>query len=461
MLKLYLDWNVMSQIKNGYDLELKSIIDNNSNLFIPYSTSHIGDIFSSYTENGGNQHFIDSDLSFISKLTENKCLIYQGKDVLLDYINPKDLFYDRVRNKDNFKDLSFDSVFNLSDFDEESKVKIEPLLHQFKSIPIDRLLTQTIKDPNTTNHMKDLFPGLIENPTMEGFINSLDKMINSMNESIGYKKFRNFIQQESDINRDEIYNSENPFDRIYQKHKRKKTNPIKFIDSEKFDLEWFNNICNDYLILDSHGYQEDKVNIEKGRKETFKNTFEDSMHAAFASTCHFYVTNDKKSYSKTKMVYKNQSIETIVFKPTEFVEYYNKYLNVQNEMVNFTILYNIISTKEFNEEELSDGGILRTYYSPFLFFNFFNKIMILYPEDGSDNILLLGKYNFSNHRTYFIEIKKLYINLCVIFGSDIDNLGEIKDKELSEENWIGRKWIKENMTFRLANSNGHLQLYFE
>ena len=68
-----------------------------------------------------------------------------------------------------------------------------------------------------------------------------------------------------------------------------------------------------------HGYQEDNVNTSKGRKETFKNTTEDAFHCAFASTCNFYVINDKKSYKKTKQVYEKLQINTLVFKPEEFV----------------------------------------------------------------------------------------------------------------------------------------------
>jgi hypothetical protein len=48
MVKVYLDWNVVSQMKNGSHPKLKEIVFNNDKLFIPFSTSHIGDIFSSY-----------------------------------------------------------------------------------------------------------------------------------------------------------------------------------------------------------------------------------------------------------------------------------------------------------------------------------------------------------------------------------------------------------------------------
>jgi hypothetical protein len=75
-----------------------------------------------------------------------------------------------------------------------------------------------------------------------------------------------------------------------------------------------------------HGYQEDKVNTQKGRKETAINTIDDALHAAFAATCNFYVTNDRKAYKKTKMIYKKMQKDTMVLKPDEFVSYYNEFL---------------------------------------------------------------------------------------------------------------------------------------
>ena len=48
-----------------------------------------------------------------------------------------------------------------------------------------------------------------------------------------------------------------------------RTNFIEEINEKKYKNapEWFNKITNEYLLLDMHGYQEDKVNIKKGRKE--------------------------------------------------------------------------------------------------------------------------------------------------------------------------------------------------
>ena len=47
MIKVYLDWNVISGMKNNHFPELSNIIVNKEKFLLLYSTSHIGDIFSS------------------------------------------------------------------------------------------------------------------------------------------------------------------------------------------------------------------------------------------------------------------------------------------------------------------------------------------------------------------------------------------------------------------------------
>ncbi len=460
MIKTYFDWNVLSQIKNGDHIELKEIILDNEKLFIPFSTSHIGDIFSSFKETKIQREYIESDLNFISELTKNKCLMNTGKDVVLDFYPPKELFEQRIEEKDLFNDLSLDGLMNIFEQDDLTKSIGKSLINLLKSIPLEESLKQAFENPESAEQMDKMFPGLKENPTMEGFFKSFSQMNLNLNESDGYKELRKTVQEGMGINRDKIFDSKDPYKIIDDKYKKVGTNPNQFIDNSKNAPEWFNEITNEYLLLDMHGYQEDKVNIKKGRKETFKNTTEDAFHAAFASTCNFYIINDNKSYKKTKLIYEKLGINTIVLKPSEFVEYYQKYLDIKEVILNFRIPFEIIKTSEFYEEVM-ETATLRTYYVPFFFFGFFNKIMLLIPNDGGETLILLSQNIPSNHRVYSMEIQHLYKQLCEILGDDIENLGQIKDEEFKKEEWIGRKWKLDEITFRLTRPSGHFQLYFD
>ncbi|MBK7882468.1 MAG: hypothetical protein IPJ81_00485 [Chitinophagaceae bacterium] len=84
MIKVYFDWNVMAQMKNGLHPELKEIAFQNDNLFKPYSTSHISDIFSSFKENDEQSELINKDLDFISSFTHDTFLFNNGKDIIID-----------------------------------------------------------------------------------------------------------------------------------------------------------------------------------------------------------------------------------------------------------------------------------------------------------------------------------------------------------------------------------------
>lgn len=460
MIKIYFDWNVLSQIKNGDHKELREIIFDNEKLFIPFSTSHIGDIFSSLKETDTQKDYIESDLNFISELTKDKCLFNTGKDVVLDFYSPKELFEQRIEEKDLYKDISLEGLINIFEQNDLTKGIGKSLINLLKSIPLEESFKQAFENPESAEQMDKMFPGLKENPTMEGFFKSFSKMYINLNESDGYQELRKIVQGGLGINRDKIFDSNNPFKIIDEKYKQIGTSPNQFIDNTKNAPEWFNEITNEYLLLDMHGYQEDKVNIKKGRKETFKNTTEDAFHAAFASICNFYVINDNKSYKKTKLIYEKLGINTIVLKPFEFIEYYQKYLDIKDVILNFIIPFEIIKTADFYEE-IMETATLRTYYVPFFFFGFFNKIMVLIPKDGSETLILLSQNGPSNHRVYSMEIQHLYKQLCEILGEDIENLGQIKDEEFKEKEWIGRKWRLDEVTFRLTRTNGHFQLYFD
>jgi hypothetical protein len=72
------------------------------------------------------------------------------------------------------------------------------------------------------------------------------------------------------INRDRMFDSNDPFNAISKAYNKFGVELPRNAE-HRYAPEWFDNITNSYLALDMHGYQEDNINIEKGRKETFAN----------------------------------------------------------------------------------------------------------------------------------------------------------------------------------------------
>lgn len=458
MVKVYFDWNVMAQMKNGQHPELKEIVLDNNKFFKPYSTSHISDIFSSFKETNEQTELINADLEFISRLTKDTFLFNDGENVIIDFASPKEYYNQKVEEKDQFTDISIDGLFKHFENDELTKGLVTPYLNLLKKTPLDNLFKEAFENPQSSQQMEMLFPGLKDNPTMEGFSQSFSEMLKGLNEDEKYKDLRKVVQSGLGINRDKIFDNKAPYEIIQNKYKQLGQPSNQHIDNDKNAPKWFNEITNEYLHLDMHGYQEDNVNISNGRKETFKNTTEDAFHCAFASTCNFYVINDKKSYKKTKQVYEKLQINTLVCKPEEFVKYFKNYLDFKDKLWNVNIVFEIIEKREFVEEQL-ENGILRTYYFPYFIFDFFNKIIVVFPSNEDPAIILLSRNKPTNGQLYVMEITKVANELSGLFGQDVDNLGEVKENEFQEENWIGRRWKNNNTTFSLVSTNGHIQLY--
>jgi hypothetical protein len=460
MIKVYLDWNVMAQIKDGNHQELKDILIDNKKLLKPYSTSHISDILSSFKDDEKQKELINQDLEFISKLTNNAFLFNDGKNIILDFALPTEYYQQRLDERDLYKDISIDGLFGRYENDELMGGLMKPYLNLLKQIPLDNIFKETFENPEASQQIETLFPGLKENPTMDGFFKAFGEMYRNLNEDDKYKDLRKIVQSGLGINRDKIFDSNNPYEILQDKYKQISNSNIQSSANDKHAPEWFNEITNEYIRLDMHGYQEDKVNVTKGRKETFKNTTEDAFHAAFASTCNFYVINDKKSYKKTKQVFEKLQINTLVLKPDEFVKYYDDYLDFEDPGLNINIPFALLQNGEYTEQQLEDA-ILRIYYFPFFLFGFFTKLMLLLPENEEPPILLLSRTKPTNGTTYIMEITRLANEISSLFGEDIQELGEVKEEEFAETNWVGRNWKLGNLNLRLVSTNGHFQLYIK
>jgi len=461
MIKVYLDWNVISQMNNGQHSELKTVLLSDDKFFLPYSTSHIGDLLPSLKEGEIINEYIDLDLKFISELTKNYCLINTGKDVILDLIEPQKLLKQRVEEKDLFKDISIEGLSKIFDLDESTKELGKTFAKLLKSMSLDKVFREALDNPETSEKIEKFFPGLKENPTMEGFFKSFSELNRALNEEEDYKHLRETVQSGTNINRDQIFNTENPFEFIEEKYSKLSIEKSNHFDNSKYAPEWFNKISNEYLTLDMHGYQEDKVNVKKGRKETFRNTTEDAFHAAFASTCNFYIINDDKSFKKTTKIYEKLEIFTYVLKPNDFLLFYKKFLSINDHEFNLSYPVKLLTDGTYDGQE-TESDIWRTYYFNYFLFDFFNKMTLITSKNKTEApILVLGQNSTSQNRIYDMELRRLVTKISEILGKDVDNIGEVNFAEFNEDEWIGRKWKLKDVNFRLERNNGHFQFYID
>lgn len=448
-------------MKNGHHKELKQILEND-NLFLKfYSTSHITDLFSSFKETQEQKELIDSDLEFISQVTKDWCLYNStdGKLIAGDY-DPHELFQERINQKDLFNDISIDGLSEIFNSNELGKEIAIPIMESLKNLPLDQSFKDAFENSESKEMMNRLFPGLKDNLTMEGWFEYFNKMLIGLNHGEEYKELRNIIQESTNLNRDKIFNAPDPYSFLDNHYKKFGGERKASLLDSKYSPKWFDEISNEYIQLDMHGYQEDKIKTDKGRKETFQNTTEDSFHAAFASTCDFYLVNDKKAYNKTSKVYDELNINTWAQKPNEFVEHYNKYLSSRDYNLHLKIFTDLISSENFIEQK-TDNGIFHIINPPIYLFDFFNKIIRFQSFDG-DLYTYLSQNKPTNYFVTYIELKNLVTRLQDFFGLDMDESGELSKEEFYSEEWKKRIWkVNENLSLRFQAINYHAQLYFD
>ncbi|KAB1157814.1 hypothetical protein [Flavobacterium luteum] len=466
MIKVYLDWNVMSGMKNNQFQELNDIILNRDKFLLLYSTSHIGDIFASIKNHSEEeQKIVREDLDYITHLTDDLCLVNNSKEVTLSRYQPGELLDDRIREAPLFQDFSLDNLFSSIEEDNPMFGLVSSVKNMIASMPLDFAFKEAFENTESAAMLDKMFPGLKEDKTMNGFFKSFGKMFHNMNETEDYKDLRNMVQQIG-VNSGHFNENKNPFeviDNAYKKTGVESFDVDKYFDKTKNAPEWFNDITNEYVKLDMHGFKADKVKVTEKEKNTFKNTTEDASHSAFASRCEFYITNDDKNYHKTKAVFQKLVIYTIVLKPNEFIQYYNLFLNENSFDDHFRSINGEMQRVEnFQEQRYENGEIFGWInYTSLYFFNFFNKILI--PNPGvNEALFILGKESPS--KSYIISQREIETMLKLF----VDKLGiDINGKsyfELDEINsgvdWTGRTWETNIGQINIKRLNGWFQMYF-
>ena len=456
----------MSGMKNNHFPELNDIILNKDKFLLLYSTSHIGDIFASIKNHSEEeQKLIQEDLDYITKLTDDLCLVNNSKEVTLNTYEPGELLDDRIREAPLFEDFSLDNLFSSIDVDDPMFGIVNTMKNMIASIPLDLAFKEALENPESAEMLDKMFPGLKEDQTMNGFFKSFSKMFHNMNETEDYKDLRNMVQQIG-VNSGHFNENKNPLeviDNAYRKIGVENSNVDKYFEKGKNAPEWFDDITNEYIKLDMHGFKADKVKVTAKEKNTFNNTTEDASHSAFASRCEFYITNDDKNYHKTKAVFQKLGINTIVLKPNEFIQYYNLFLNVNNFDDHFTsIIDEIKRVENFQEQKYQNGESFGwVNFTNQYFFNFFNKILIPSPETN-DALFVLGKESPS--KRYIISHKEIEGMLKLFvdkLGIDINGKSYFEISEINtEEDWTGRIWELNFGQITIKRLNGWFQMYF-
>lgn len=468
-MKLYIDWNVLNGIKNGRFKELEEIIRQPEKFVIIYSTSHISDIASDYSEEKENPN-IQSDLEFLAEITNCLCVFNNGKDIVIQQNDPFHLFESEIESKNLTDDFSFDKIIGMLDENVENAELVAPLKTMLQSFPVDNIFKDAFENPQSAEIMNSMFPGLKDNPTFEGLFNAMGKMLENLNENEGYKDLKSPFKH-LNINQGKLTNPDNnPFDVLNESYEKLgiEESPLKkdYFEKGKNAPVWFDDITSAYINLDMHGFHSDKVKVTETKKKTFKNTTQDSFHTAFATTCDFYITNDKKNYQKAKAIFNEMNVFTKVLKPNEFIDFYKENLEKVDFIRSWNKFDEIIKSEKFYDvsDKNNPDDLNKVHFSTFNYFGYFNRIYIFNSDTDKNSIsVMFGKELPTNCLgVFFSEIKEMVKIIVDYLGNDSNDMGYFDESEVNENNhWNGRIWQFDKFQYKIVQYKRYFQFYYD
>jgi hypothetical protein len=432
MIRIYLDWSVISNFKKDEFSEIKEFISEHKDyLQFPYSPAHFKDLMKSYTPE--NEYF-KQDLQNLEYLSEKHLLRWGKDDIEVLFGTPQEYFEYEKESEDIFSMMDIEKILNNLDNNDFGIGKFGNLIKLlFQLVPTGIEINEDNKDV-----IQKMFPNLNNNSSMWELMKDITPFSKKLlNNGEYYKDLRKTFNDRGfklDPNSgnweiDKVFSN---IDNFLQKQNTNLTfleYVNAFLKHRKEPINRFEYYTTAYLLLDMIGYKADNLPKPTDNMQNIQN---DAEHSFYSAYCDYFVVIDKKLAMKTKVLFKEFNIPTSVISPKEFVETIKSKIHIVdttkyfvNEAFDLIKKENIVETYQKNEDVEVDSFAFKL---PIFYFNFFNYVVYQHYEEQNAFVLTFKKV-FKNYSSfiYYTETERLIDRVCNFFG--YENNQEHLDKK--------------------------------
>lgn len=450
MIRIYLDWSVISSLKTPEFKEIKDYFDANKHvLLFPYSPPHFQDLMKSHKP--GNKHF-DIDLEMLEHLSGKHLINWDNdkKMVIPFFCTPKDYFKGES-SKMGITEL-FDIERLLYDLDEsfEDDKDIRPgkLLRQLLQLqPSGIDITEENREV-----LSKLFPNLGPNSTMWDFMKVFGPTMEKMLHDRDYYKDLRSTMADGGFRIDADSGNWAPDEVIekidkFLKEQGLEMTFLEYINAtfkhKKDSANLYELYTTAYLTLDMFGYKKD--NLPKPT-DNMQNIQADGEHSFYGAHCDYFIALDKKLVAKSQALYSRFDIPTQVIEPGEVIKELKKVIDPLDkktgfieEALSFCKKDNLI---EAYPSEHPDGVSNYAFLLPKFYFNYFN-VVILTNFTDQEWVLLTFRKAFKNYSRFifYTESDAVIDSVCEYFGYPDRNEQEDKKRHFNcDEEEVTFEW---------------------
>ena len=424
MIRIYLDWNVVSNFKRSEFSEIREFIaEHKDYLLFPFTPAHFNDLMKSYHPDNSLFYL---DLENLEYLSENHLLQWGKDNIEIFFATPKEYFEREKNNEDIFSAMDFEKIINdLDSF--ELGGKMGTLM---KSILKLQPTGIQITDENR-EMLSKMFPNITNNSSMWDLMMETIPFTKKLLQDKGYYKDLRKTINNSGLKLDENsgnWDVENVVKNINDILQEKKVNLTfrEYIDmsfkDKKEPVNKYEYYTAAYLMLDMIGYKSDKL---PKPTDNMQNIQTDGEHSFYAAFCDYFVVMDKKLKTKTKVLFNEFNIPTVVLSPEEFINIVKPKIHTPNTNTYFlieasSIIKNGNMIREYDiDENAIESCVVKL---PVFYFNFFNYVIWeYYPKENG--VMITFKKVFENYSNFvfYTEIERLIDRVCLFFGNDNDD----------------------------------------